>query len=62
LKFTAEIKSYQIVNRVEGKIAKIVLEVPQSKIEDSFFIGGLVQNCADFSVDNVLEPPSQINE
>ena len=50
LKFPAEVKSYQIINRAEGKIAVIRLEVPESKVEESYFMGGMVKNYLEFEV------------
>lgn len=55
MKFSAEIKSYQIVNRAEGKIAKIVLEVPEKEIPKSYFVGGLVKGYGEFEVGDIKQ-------
>ena len=66
MKFPAEVVSYQIVNRVEGKVAIIKLIVPESQVDKSYFVGGLVKNYAEFDVinvkNNVIPPQDKIEE
>ena len=62
MKFPAEVKSYHITNRIEGKVAVIKIEVPTTEIAKSGFIGDLVGSFADFSVDNVRSLSQNINE
>jgi hypothetical protein len=50
MQFHAEVMSYQIVNRADGKVAVIKLEIPESIVPDSYFLGGLVQQFMSFEV------------
>ena len=55
MKFGAQIIEYKIKQRVDGKVARIVLEVPEKEIPKSYFVGELVKAYVDFSVDNIIQ-------